>query len=635
MWNNQPDVREMVTKIEITSDRIVERLKVSDLSVNALRRLKEDIATIRSATDETLRDYRDVLSKIQNYINEAVLDPDSLEFCAERVHDHVKAYLLEHSSFNEGYEADRDKAIRGRIAMKRTIAEIEQTEERKKAIEEDWIINSYSSDSPRYIALVSEHSGLSTKIENLKYKLSVLQKMNAANQTINSAVERKQSTENAAAGITMSSKEYSSILSETRELEQELFAELEAFKIAESEVAFSPVSLEIDDSDFRHAVEETLLERMYRSNAESYETQVAAMPKDELFGAMLCAIRKVDDLEGLVKSSNEEMKKQAAENLARLEALLADTSNIAAMREDMSADVEKEVQYCLARTPADLQSAHLKIRNCIELYCRFRKGIDLNDKFFCNNLSVEAKFAVANKTEYDKEISQYYKNSNGFVHNSNDIISMTEAENENEAKKLAQIAARLHSLGIDKYDFTEGIKLHYITRDQMLKQRIDDGQIDREFVEAERNTKGRLYYDYFGPRIGMSRFMEEHNIDIPQINFASIKDVEAYLDSKEGIAEQSKATKAVEEKPTAVTSVPTGKSSQRLESIISTYLPDRKFGFIQDIENPDNKKGIYFRPDGDDTGFVKGAKVSFVMGRNAEGTCAKQVRLVASAEVTD
>jgi hypothetical protein len=169
----------------------------------------------------------------------------------------------------------------------------------------------------------------------------------------------------------------------------------------------------------------------------------------------------------------------------------------------------------------------------------------------------------------------------------------------------------------------------------MLKQRIDDGQIDRAFVEAERNTKGRLYYDYFGPRIGMSRFMEEHNIDIPQINFASIKDVEAYLDSKEGIAEQSKATKAVEEKPTAVTSVPTGKSSQRLESIISTYLPDRKFGFIKDIENPGNKKGIYFRPDGDDTGFVKGAKVSFVMGRNAEGTCAKQVRLVASAEVTD
>ena len=70
MWNKtKNDVREIVINIETASDKIVERLKITDVSVNALRRLKEDIDVIRSATDEILSKYSEVLCTIQNYIN--------------------------------------------------------------------------------------------------------------------------------------------------------------------------------------------------------------------------------------------------------------------------------------------------------------------------------------------------------------------------------------------------------------------------------------------------------------------------------------------------------------------------------------------------------------------------------------
>ncbi len=644
MWNKtKTDVREIITKIEVASDRIVmeasgrnDKIKITDVFIDALRLLKDNIAIIRSATDDTLLKHSEILERILGYVNNAVAYPNSIELWVERVKDHVRDYIMENKSFDAKAEADKDTAIRGRVDIKRANDDIDRINRRMEAIKEDWITNGYSVNSPRYITQVSEYNTLEKDLESKKYELSTLQRMNMANSNIRSQVERRQATENAMAGITMTSEEYTALVMENREWESELSAELEVFERVGEEAWATSIAPKIDDTKFRRAIEETLLERLYKSNAEEYDSRVAVMPKDTLLDAMLQVIRKIDDVESLIESSVGDQKKQAEETRMLLDEMLANTSYIAAMREDMSGDITKEVGYCLSRKPADIQSAHLKIRNCIELFCRFRKGVDLNEKlFFHQGETGEAKIASVNKTEHDAEIANYYTNSNGFIHSENGFILMTDEERAREAESLREIAKNLHDWKIDEYDFSEGMKLHYVTRDQMLKQMIDEGRIDRNFVDAESKYRGKIYY-YFVNLNSSYKLMKEQGIDVPWINFIRSDDVKRYLDERDSVCEKSaepksQEVKAEEIKPLAIEN----RRDNRLESEIIKYFPDAKYGFIRNPDKPDDPKGIYFRNLGDDTGFVRGARVSYVMGRNEMGPCAKNVTPVASAEVTD
>ncbi len=637
MWNKtKTDVREMVLNIETASDKIVERLEITDVSVNALRMLKEDIAVIRSATDETLSDYSDVLLRIQEYINKAVKNPDSFELYAERVHDHVRSYLLESNKFDADYEAGKDKAMEGRIKIKGITTEIEETEKRIKAIEEEWIINNYPTDSARYMALVSEHSGLLSGLKDKKSELSKLHRMNKANVSISSAVERRRSTESAMAGITMGADEYSDLVMENKELEGELFAELEAIDRIAGEVSDSPFMAEIDDTDFRRAIEETLLERLYRSDAKDYEDSVKAMPKDELNVAMLQVMRKITDLEGLIKDLRGEQKRQAERNQAQLDELLANTAYLSALRGDTTGDIVKEVEHHLSRNPADIQSAQLKIRACIELYCRFKKGIKLTDGLlFSPGEKVKQKFASSKPAAHDDELAGIYSSTNAFIHNENRLIIMSDAERKKNAEIIRENARKLHEWGVDQYDLTDGIKNYYVTRDEMLLKMLEDGRIDKNFVERESGSDDKLTR-FFSDGRKLEKDLQALYVRIPEIRFKSLDDVKAYLDKADDTAKAYTEPKPQPVKTEVAKPVsPIGKQKPGRESVIMKYNPESKYGFIRNPDRPQDKKGIYFQVKGDDKGFVIGARVSFVMGRNYNGPCADEVQLVASAEVTD
>ena len=629
------NAREKVLNIEIASDKIVERLKVTDVSVNALRRLKEDIAVIRAATDETLSSYSEVLDRILGYINDAVMDPDSIEFCAERVHDHVAGYILEHNRFDLDYEADKDKAIRGRISIKRTTAEIEEIEARMKDIEEEWISNNYPTDSARYKTLVSEHGNLQSMLNDMKFKLSALKRMNEANVSIRSAVERRQFTENVKAGITMGADEYSDLVMENKELESDLFAELEAIKRVSEEASVSSVMPEVDDSAFRRAVEETLLERMYKSNTAEYESRISTMQEDELLSAMLQVARRLGDLEGLVTELRGEQKRQAEQTREQLEELLANTAYLSAIREDTSGDIVKEVEHHLSRTPADIQSAQLKIRVCIELYCRFIKGIKLTDKlFFSAGEKVYKKFAAANAGEHDSELVKIYSATNAYIHTENKVIIMTDSERECAIAEIKENARKLHDWRIDQYDIRDGLKQYCITRDKMLLKILEDGKINKKFVDAESGTNGSLTL-YFNEGADLLSTMRNLNVDIPSIRFKSMEDINAYLGAAESITDTSKVPEPVQARaePVRVMQSLDNKKARR-ESEILKYFPESKYGFIKNPDKPNDNRGIHFKVKGDDRGYVRGAKVSYVMGKNYMGECAEDVILIASAQMT-
>ena len=97
--------------------------------------------------------------------------------------------------------------------------------------------------------------------------------------------------------------------------------------------------------------------------------------------------KKIDVLQGQMNAALELFKKDDV--LTEIgdiyedsdEGSMEDTSdNI--LDATIGVDIEKAVKDILKNNPRDVGSAQRKIRVCIENYCRYKKGIDLNDSLF-------------------------------------------------------------------------------------------------------------------------------------------------------------------------------------------------------------------------------------------------------------
>ena len=329
----------------------------------------------------------------------------------------------------------------------------------------------------------------------------------------------------------------------------------------------------------------------------------------------------MSDLEGVISGLKGEQKKQAERTQAQLDELLSNTAYLSALREDSSGDIVKEVERHLSRTPADIQSAQFKIRSCIELYCRFVKGIKLTDHLlFPGGEKVYKKFASANVSEFDDELVNIYSDTNGYIHTENEMILMSDAERKRTVDRIRENARKLHDWKVDQYDIVEGIKKHYVTRDKMLLEMLEDGRIDKEFVEKESHSRSNLKY-FFDEGSDIEDALRKLNADIPSVRFRSIDDVKDHLGMGNNIAEHTEATKPQAVKTEAIKPAPIiGNQKGRRESVILKYFPDRKYGFIRNPDRPNDPNGIHFEVRGNDRGYERGAKVSFVMGRNYKGT---------------
>ena len=532
--NKELEIKKIVNSIEIASDDIIKHLHIDDESIAALRMIKDTIpaihATVKCDSSFEIDKYEPVLVRVLGYLQSIVRYPAAIEFYADRIRSNVENYLQVGRAYDAKYEDDRDKEIGTFIDVKRAITSIVELTENKKRLLDQQVDGGYSLDSFESKLIETKVYRIDNEIEYKKASLEPLRKVIEANALIRNQYEKAITLSNASSQIMAPLEEFSAMAYENREKELELDGMLRAYKDVAADVGMQVNDFDSYHKEFQKAIEETILGRMYNENPEEYDEQIERMRENELTLAIAQLVGRIDGLEQKIETLEGEEKKTAEKLREELGSLYARTEDVAAFRDDVSGDFEKEVEYCLMRTPADIQSAHTKIRNCIERYCRYKKGVDLNDKiFFTDENKVVEKFKVAGIPDnLITPLVGIYKKTQSFVHFDEKAEAISEEAEEKEIEIIRQNVAKLKKWGINNFNVKDGMPLFYSKRNKMLREWIDEKKID---VDSNRFNKQLTFF--IDRNESLENFMEKKGIVVPQVEtFNSRDDVDKYIKEK-------------------------------------------------------------------------------------------------------
>ena len=531
--NKELEIKRIVNSIEIASDDIIKHLHIDDESIAALRMIKDTIpaihAIVKCASPFEIDKYEPVLLRVLDYLQSIVRYPAAIEFYADRIQSNVENYLQIGRTYDAKYEDDRDKEIGTFIDVKRAITSIVELTENKKRLLDQQIDSGYSLDSFESKLIETKVYRIDNEIEYKKASLEPLRKIIEANTLIRNQYERAITLSNASSQIMAPLEEFSAMAYENREKELELDGMLRAYKDVAADVGMKVNDFDSYERVFKKEIEETILGRMYNENPEEYNDKIERMRENELTLAIAQLVGRIDGLEQALEKAEGEEKKNTEQVHQILSTLLARTEDVAAFRDDVSGDFEKEVEYCLMRTPADIQSAQTKIRNCIERYCRYKKGVDLNDKiFFTDENKVVDKLKVAGIPDnLITPLAGIYKKTQSFVHFDEKAEIISE-EAEKEVEIIRQNVAKLKKWGINNFNVKDGMPLFYIKRNNMLKEWIDEKKID---VDSKQFNKQLPFF--IDRNASLKEFMEKKGIVVPEVEtFNSRDDVDKYIREK-------------------------------------------------------------------------------------------------------
>lgn len=611
------EIRQLICMIEVASDDIVKELEINETSVEALRRIKSSVSRMQSAVNGYSSDVQaacePVLQHVLTYVRMASRYGEAIEDYADRIVDHVDSYLLLQRPYDTEREQRLDREMETAVELKRSELKLERIAKDMRALIDQKLNGEFPVGSPRYKNIVTKYNDLQLQFNSENDRLEHLQNVAKQNGLIRQAAEKKMTYAEISSLRTMSLEEFAQITGENKERALEEKALMQAFE----QVAFEDASEAFDFSDFafQKALEDTLLERLAKNQAESYEDQITQMPKGELLEAIVQLNQKMDAMQTQISASQGQQQENARELREQLVELYAKTQDAAALRKDvMVDDIVKEVDYCLARTPMDIQSAHLKLRNCIELYCRYVYGIDLNDKLFFapNEKRIVKLMLTGMPKERCEDLELIYGAANGFVHGGIDILGKSD---EQQACTLRENAQKLKQWGVDKYTLIEGLPLFYRKQDAQLSERLKDGSIDIDFVQANQNRKQLQYY--FERMNNMRSYMEKNGIAVPQVEFTSIKDILSYLGVAAAVPTAAAASRGAEQSNTGTV----------LEGTVTWYDEQRRIGKI-------NRTIHFHRSEVRDlSALADGVRVSYTMGEHNGNPCAKNICVISAPEL--
>ena len=637
----ETEIRQLVTKMEILSDSIVEAIDKADLDIDeryeeALRSIKSAVSSIsllaNNWTEEEGEAYLPVLEHIAFYLRSAVANPRALADYSEGVMRNVEEYIRGGKTYDAENEKRMDTEMDTLIRLGSSTESLARIDKRQKLLVDSQVNKNISSDSPEYWESVARFNYLTEKKKSEEARHEGLQGVVQENVHYGREFEKRKAFEERAELRTTSFEEYARMAYDNKELENEEKAMKSAIDRIALEVGGAQTALLASDIDFRRAMEETLFERIAKEHAENLDGEIAAIEKPVLFEAILNITRKMDALEALIESTKGEQKKQYEEILKNVESVYEKSQDSVALRDDLIDDIEKEVEYCLSRKPVDLQGAQLKIRSCIERYCRYNKGVDLNDSlFFRKKEPIYEKLRVARlDRSMVEDIGSMYGETNQYIHSDLSLSFMGENEINGVAAKIRENARKLKKLKIDKSSPIEGAKTLYTRMDKMLLEQLDNGSIDKEFIEGDQRTVAK----YFERLEHIKKFMNDNEIaDIPAIKFNSVDDIYDHLDKKDAVKNQDQPTPTQVNKPTPTqVNKPTVQNSSPARRVgsITKFITAKGYGWI-DTDYYFNVD--YFSDRAKDEPLCKvGAKVSYVIGKNNSGPCAKHIRIMGEPE---
>lgn len=198
-----------------------------------------------------------------------------------------------------------------------------------------------------------------------------------------------------------------------------------------------------------------------------------------------------------------------------------------------SENLVESVKHCIYTCPPMFDAAHLRIRKCIENYCKYEKGFDLNDVFLGREY-VKVKFEIAGiDSDKIEKLAEIYGTANRYIHS---VGSSHMNEEEKKAETLEN-AEQLVSWGFDGCDEKEGMKRLYLAQDRRMPEILDSGKYDEV----------SLGY-YFQNLHELEKIMKSRGIEVPTgIAFESREDVDAYFNFKKTL-ESGEKNEAYQEK---------------------------------------------------------------------------------------
>ncbi len=598
--NKMLEFNEILIAIEVGADKIALRIDAGERSINSLKRIKDCVLTIMDVmeicSDEEKTGKLPLLKAIYRNIKMAIAAPTSIEFVAERIEHFVDEYLSLQHPFEEEYEEGLDKDLQNWIE-----AQIITNRKQNIAREQSQILNSnLSADSPEFKLEEIKYNAKEYQKNTLDQRLDYIKKGVETNAMIVREKEKDRTLSDVMERTITTPDEFADMAYINKDMEVELNANYNAFKEVAKDIYGQDACQVFDDSAFVKALEETQLEALYKADKDGYAEKILSMQSKEYLHSMQEIMSKMDLLaQGIATLKGE----QQAELLAlqkHVEELFSTTNELSKFKNNVEGDIEAEIQYCLDRNPSDLKGANLILRSCIENYCRWVHGVDLNDKLIlrgCETAVDKMKFAQVDEACV-KDVAAIYTNSNKFIHTDLKTLKMSELEKKNEAKRILESLAIIKDWKIDRYDIETGVPHYYKCLDNDIKNMIDDGMID---VDTLINDKQITYY--FDKIDFLYQFMQKHGYEIPDIKFKRVEDIATYM----GVT-----------------------LPKRMEGYICEYDKEKEHGKIAYEENK-----IFFYLSGfkNKSDCKKNARVTFVIKEDKIGRpIAKDIRAIAVAE---
>jgi hypothetical protein len=190
-------------------------------------------------------------------------------------------------------------------------------------------------------------------------------------------------------------------------------------------------------------------------------------------------------------------------------------------------DIRKEINAYLKMKPINLQAASLKIRSFIENWVRYKFGINLSNNVLFSNDSVADKMRTAGvPEEYINDLVTFYKATNPYIHNN--IEQISEISDQDRAIEIIRAVDYLTQEPFTNIDEKAGIAMLYKIEDQLVKAYMDEHV---EELKDETSTLNTNLMYWIKNQLKRKTFMEEKNIDYPQVNFHSKQDIIRYKNS--------------------------------------------------------------------------------------------------------
>lgn len=161
----------------------------------------------------------------------------------------------------------------------------------------------------------------------------------------------------------------------------------------------------------------------------------------------------------------------------------------------------------------DFQSVALKIRSCIENYCRYEKHTDLNDslRFPVGTLVTDKLGPKGADLNQYKMVSEIYRDTNHYIHDAPETSPII--KKEDACNRLSKNLDKICELGLDKYNRKKGLPVFFEKQESLLKQKLNDNAANKKFIED------RLVKNYINNQMYRCQYMRWKHIPFPTVSF--------------------------------------------------------------------------------------------------------------------